>query len=77
MLLYCRSSVYAISDPLGHTADLPAWFPRTANGEVWIYFAQENTTWRVVRTNPALPNFKDILSFSASPYDPMQVGPDL
>jgi len=52
-------------------------FPRTANGEVWIYFAQEDKAWRVVRTNPALPNFKDILSFSASPYDPMQAGPDL
>ena len=77
VLLYCRFSGYALSDPLGRVADLPAWFPRTANGEVWIYFAQEDKAWRVVRTNPALPNFKDILSFSASPYDPMQVGPDL
>jgi hypothetical protein len=76
VLLYCRFTGYALSDPVGKTADVPAWFPQTANGEVWIYFALENNVWRIVRTNPALPNLKDILSFSASPYDPIQPGKD-
>lgn len=77
VLLYCRFAGYAVSGPLGRFADLPGWFPRTDNGEVWVYFVKEDNAWRVARTNPALPNFKDILSFSASPYDGIQLGPDL
>jgi len=77
VLIYCRFAGYAVTGPMGRFADLPAWFPRTDNGEVWIYFAREQDAWRVVRTNPAMPNFKDILSFSASPYDRIQLGPDL
>jgi hypothetical protein len=76
VLLYCRFAGYAVSDPTGRTADLPAWFPRAGNGEVWVYFANQDGQWRIVRTNPALPNFKDILSFSASPYDNLPLGPD-
>jgi len=76
VLLYCRFSGYALSDPTGRVADLPGYFPRTNTSEVWIYFAECEGLWRIVRTNPALPNFNDILSFSASPYDRLSLGPD-
>ena len=76
VLLYCRFSGYALSDPTGRMADLPAYFPRTNTSEVWFYFAEREGVWRIVRTDPALPNFKDILSFSASPYDALPLGPD-
>jgi hypothetical protein len=76
LLLYCRFEGYATTDPSGRFADVPAWFPRTDNSEVWIYFGQSNGNWQIVRTDPALPNFNDILSFSTSPYDAIQLGPD-
>ena len=76
LLLYCRFAGYAVTDASGRFADVPAHFPRTGNGEVWIHFVEQDGTWRIARTNPAVPNFKDILSFSASPYDPLSPGPD-
>lgn len=76
MLLYCRFAGWALTDPTGRTADVPAYFPRTGNGEIWVYFVNKDNAWRIVKTNPALPNLKDILSFSASPYDKITLGPD-
>jgi hypothetical protein len=76
VLLYCRFAGWALTDPTGRTADVPAYFPRTGNGEIWVYFVNKDNAWRIVRTNPALPNLKDILSFSASPYDKITLGPD-
>ena len=76
VLLYCRFAGWALTDPTGRTADVPAYFPRTGNGEVWIYFVKKENVWGIVRTNPAVPNLKDILSFSASPYDKITLGPD-
>lgn len=76
VLLYCRFEGYALSDPAGTQADQAAWFPRTANGEAWIHFAERNGVWQILRSDPAVPNFKDLLSFSASPFDPIALGPD-
>ena len=76
VLLYCRFAGWALTDPTGRTADTPAYFPRAGNGEIWVYFVIKDNIWRIVRTNPALPDFKDILSFSASPYDKITLGPD-
>ena len=76
VLLYCRFSGYAVTGPTSHTADLPAYFPRTNTGEITIAFLVKDGPWRILRTTPALPNFKDILSFSASPFDAMALGPD-
>ncbi|MBI4559005.1 MAG: hypothetical protein HY706_15590 [Candidatus Hydrogenedentes bacterium] len=76
VLLYCRFTGVAISDATGRVADVPAYFPRSENGEIWITFAEQDGAWRIVHTNPALPNFKDILSFSAGPYDHFSSGPD-
>ncbi len=76
VLVYCRFSGYAISDPTGRVADLPAWFPRENRGETSLTFVEQDGAWRIVRSNPALPNMRDILGFSASPFDNLPVGPD-
>ncbi|NIA14979.1 MAG: hypothetical protein GWP08_12970 [Nitrospiraceae bacterium] len=75
VLLYCRFAGNAASDPTGRFADIPAHFPR-GNGEVWVYFTPREGDWRIIQTNPSLPNMRDILSFSASPADSLLPGPD-
>ncbi|MCL4691050.1 MAG: hypothetical protein KJ060_00845 [Candidatus Hydrogenedentes bacterium] len=77
VLLYCRFSGTAISDPTGRFAGQTAWFPRTETGEIWLTFANREGEWRIERSDPALPNFADILSFSAGPYDSFPPGPDI
>ncbi len=77
LLLYCRFTGVAISDPSGRVADVPAWFPRNEKGEVWLTFANKEGKWRIERTDPALPNFAEILSFSTGPYDSLPPGPDI
>lgn len=76
VLVYCNFAGTAVSDPTGRFADRIAQFPRNDTGEVLFTFADEGGLWRIVRTEPALPNFKDILSFSAGPYDSFEAGPD-
>lgn len=76
VLLYCQFTGFALTDVTGRIADLPARFPRTDTGDVWIYFGQENGAWRIQRTDPAVPNFRDILSYSSSPFDSIPPGPD-
>lgn len=76
LLLYCRFAGIGITDAGGIRADVEAWFPRTESGEVWITFAQGDAGWEIVETSPALPNFRDILSFSAGPFDEYPPGPD-
>jgi hypothetical protein len=76
LLLYCRLSGNAVSDSTGRFADQSAWFPRANHGEVWVTFVARDGVWRIIRTNPALPNLKDILAFSAGPYDQFALGPD-
>ena len=77
VLLYCRFTGIAISDPTGRTADQWAWFPRTDTSEVWLTFSNKEGEWRIERSDPALPNFADILSFSTGPYDSFPPGPDV
>lgn len=77
VLLYCRFSGTALSDPTGRIADERAWFPRYTNGETWLTFSKHEGPWRIIRSEPAVPNFKDILSFSIGPGDPFTPGPDL
>ncbi len=76
VLLYCRFSGVAASDATGRFAGEEAYFPRTDRGEIWLVFAKYDNNWRIRMTQPALPNFKDILSFSAGPYDAIGTGPD-
>ena len=75
--LYCRLSGVAMTDATGRFADMPAHFPRTTTGLTAIDFVNQEGTWRILRTEPALPNFKDILSFSAGPYDRFTPGADV
>lgn len=77
VLLYCRFSGVAISDPTGRVAGVRASFPRHESGEVWLTFTKKDGTWRLERTEPALPNFNEILSYSAGPYDDFAAGPDV
>jgi len=77
VLLYCRFMGTAVSDPSGRFAGQTAWFPRDEKGEVLLTFANREGAWRIERSDPALPNFADILSFSAGPYDSFPPGPDI
>ncbi len=77
VLLYCRFQGVAQTDSSGRFADVCAHFPRTKESEVWVSFSDREGPWRILRTNPALPNFRDILSFCASPYDNFPPAPDI
>ena len=76
VLLFCRFSGVALSDATGRFGGEEAFFPRTERGEVWLTFANYEGNWRIRSTQPALPSFKDILSFSSGPYDAIGPGPD-
>lgn len=67
VLVYCRFSGVALTDAAGRIADIPAYFPRATAGEVWLTFTDREGPWRIAHTNPPLPSFDDILSFSAPP----------
>ncbi len=77
VLLYARFNGLAETDATGRFADIPAYFPRATTGETWLTFTNAEGPWRIVHTNPALPNLNDILSFSAGPGDNAGPGPDL
>ncbi len=76
LLLYCRLTAIAISDPTGRFADQPVALPGTQAAEVWVTWSDVDGPWRIIQTNPALPNFKDLLSYSAGPHNALTPGPD-
>lgn len=76
VLLYCRFSGTAVSDPSGRVGQTQAFFPCNDTGEVWITLSKKEQVWRIERTEPSLPNMAEILSFSAGPYDRLAPGPD-
>lgn len=76
VLIYCRLNGVLFSDSLGLRADIPVGIPRTGEGEVWMKWTDTEGVWRVVRTNPAFPNLREILSYDAGPYDNFSLGPD-
>lgn len=74
---YFRLVGTALTDPSGRYAHQLVAIPRSASSEVWFRFRRfEDGGWQIVHTNPAFPNFLDILSFSASPYESIPPGPD-
>ena len=75
--LYCRFMGWALTDPTGRIADVPAWFPRHDTGEVRLSFVLTQGQWRLARTDPALPNMNEILGFSTGPLDAFPQGPDV
>ena len=76
VLMYIRLKGVALSDTAGRIADLPIAIPRTETAEIWVTLSDKEGTWRIMHTNPALPNFRDLLSYSAGPYDNFPTGPD-
>lgn len=76
MSLYCRITAEAITDPSGRTAGVPVALPRN-EAELRLTWSQQGDTWRLIRTAPALPNFRDLLLDAAGPYDGLGAGPDL
>ncbi|MBI2422407.1 MAG: hypothetical protein HYV27_06220 [Candidatus Hydrogenedentes bacterium] len=75
--LYLNLRGYGVSDATGAVADVPVYIPRNESGEVWAAWIQRDGVWRLETTNPAMPNFRDLLSFSAGPHDNFPLGPDL
>jgi hypothetical protein len=74
--LFCRFNAWAISDTDGRVADLPCFFPVANDGVISVTFAKQANVWRILRTDPALPNFKEILWYSTGPFDGIVPGPD-
>jgi hypothetical protein len=77
VLLYCRLTGVALTDSNGEYADLRVAFPRSDERETWITFSNASGQWRIVRTNPALPNFRDILAPDAGSLHPLPPAPDI
>ena len=76
VLLYCRFSGAPLSDPAGLRAGAPVALPLSDSGEVWFDWTKSGDEWRMERTQPAVPNMRELLSFSAGPYDGLGAGPD-
>lgn len=77
VLMFCRFDGVALTDATGRFADVAASFPQLNNGEVTVTLTDRDGPWRILRTNPAVPNFRDMLSFSAAPADALTPGPDV
>lgn len=77
VLLYCHFSGAAVSDAGGRVSAPRTFFPRTDTGEIWFSFMKSDGVWRIDHTEPALPNFRDLVAPSASPYEPLVPAPDV
>lgn len=76
VLLYCRFAGTAISDSAGRVASIHAAFPMNDSGETWLTFIKVDNSWRIEHSEPGLPNLREILSYSAGPYDGIEPTPD-
>ena len=76
VLVYLRFEGVAKSDAGGRFGDQPVWFPMHPGGETWLTWRMHDSGWQLVSSDPAVPNFKEILSFSSGPYAPVVLGPD-
>jgi hypothetical protein len=61
----------------GVEADLLVKFPRTVDQETTLTFRQDEGAWRITRSDPALPNMRELLSFSLGPGVGYAPGPDV
>jgi hypothetical protein len=73
--LYLRVDAEALTDPSGQLAGIPIALPRGAS-EVTLRWAQRGGVWRVLRSEPAFPNLRDLLADLAGPYAGLPPGPD-
>jgi hypothetical protein len=76
MTLYCQLTGNALTDPTGRIADIPVALPRTGDAEIQLTWTNTEGPWRITRTDPAFPNFGELLSYSAGPYDGFKLGSD-
>lgn len=67
---FIRVHAVAVSDSSGSWADIPILLPKTSSGEITLDWGREEGSWRIVHSEPAFPNFADLLSYSLGPYDP-------
>ena len=44
---------------------------------MWTTWSDADGIWRMVSTNPALPNFGELLEYAAGPFDGVKTGPDV
>ncbi|HNT89761.1 MAG TPA: hypothetical protein PKL84_18000, partial [Candidatus Hydrogenedentes bacterium] len=77
LLLYCRITGYALTDATGRLADVPVSFPAGDTGDIWTTWTDRDGVWRILRTDPAFPNFKELLEPSSGPFDQFRTGPDV
>lgn len=66
VLVYCSILGNMITDPTGRNADITLEIPRTATNEILISWTGSGGTWRIQRTDPALPNLTEILGDAAT-----------
>lgn len=62
--------------PPGERADIPIRLPRTDSSEILFTFTHPDNIWRIVRTDPAFPNLRDLLSYLTGPSPALAPGPD-
>lgn len=74
--LFVEMSATAVSDVTGGTANPRAVIPITADRLVWTTWVKQDDRWQILFSNPAWPNFGELLSFATGPYDNFPVGPD-
>jgi hypothetical protein len=76
-LMYLRVTAVAISDESGQIADRVIELPRTEAGDAWVTFQTDpgGGEWRITRTDPAFPNFRDVLA-QFTPEGMVPPGPD-
>lgn len=76
VLFYCQFGGTAISDATGRMSSNHATFPMNETGEVWLTFIKTDNAWRIEHSEPALPNLREILSYSSGPFDGLAAAPD-
>ncbi len=75
--IFVRATGVAVTDSSGALADVQVRFPRSENQETELLFKKSEGAWRIARTNPALPNMLEVLSFSLGPDNDYAPGPDV
>ncbi len=75
--IFVRGTGVAMTDSAGIQADVSVRFPRTVDQETQLVFQIADGAWRLTRTDPALPNMGELLSFSLGPDIGYAPGPDV
>lgn len=74
--LFVEMGAVAISDTSGAKANPRIHIPRTDDGLVWTTWTRQEGAWSIIFSNPAWPNFRELLSYLTGPFDNYPLGPD-